>query len=237
METAENEETVLNWLMLAWDDYISGFAVLFPVMLALVALSLPTFWLIHRYNSYLPALPYLLLVLTPATTGSNLVYIKLARGEKTSFMALFSAFQVYPQALAVTVWLGFITMAGMLAFILPGIILYTTYCFSEYAVVDRRTGIKESFRFSSGITPGWRGGLALLLILTTVVDILTPSPVGVAGKLSAPSLAFELTPWIITGFCLKTFVFLPWLHMAMARAYNTLVRCAPPAPVPTADAD
>ena len=238
MEPAENDAGtgVFSWLKLSWDDYLTGFFTIFPVLLTLAALNVPIYWLVREYNSYLPALIYLLLVVTPFTTGSNLVYIRLARGEKTSFAALFSAFPVYPQALAVSAWLGFITLAGTLALVIPGIVIYTTYCFSEYSVVDRRTPIRESFSLSSRITPGYRDSLFLIVALTTGIDIFTPNPFGFTGKMSAPELAFNLEPWVIAGFCLKTLVFLPWLHMTMARAYITLLpRAALPAAVQADD--
>ncbi|PIU18616.1 MAG: hypothetical protein COT18_10175 [Elusimicrobia bacterium CG08_land_8_20_14_0_20_59_10] len=231
MPSAEKKGGALRWLQLAWDDYFNGFKTLFPVLLFLTALNVPLFWLVHRYNSYLPALAYLLLAVTPLTTGANLVYIRLARGEKTSFYDLFSAFPVYRNVVAVSVWLGLITMAGTLAFLIPGLILYTTYCFSEYAVVDRRTGVRESFSLSSSITPGYRDSLLLIVAFSAAMDFFTPNPVGITGKFSAPQVAFNLKPWVIAGFCLKTLVFLPWLHMAMARAYNALLpKESPPPP-------
>jgi len=219
-----------DWLGLAWNDYLDGFASLFPVLLALTLLNAPAFYIVNRWHSYVPALPYVLLVLAPLATGSNLVYIKLARGEKPLFLAIFSAFPVYHKALAVTLWLGTMTACGALLFILPGLIIYSTYCLSEYAVVDRRSGVAESFKLSAAMTQGWRGVLGFLVLLTVMIDLITPNPVYVTGKLAEPVVKLELKPWIITAFCLKTFVFLPWLHIAMARIYNTLSRKLPAQP-------
>lgn len=219
-----------DWLGLAWNDYLDGFASLFPVLLTLTLLNAPAFYIVHRWHSYLPALPYVLLLLAPLATGSNLVYIKLARGEKAPFPDLFSAFPVYHRALAVTLWLGTITACGTMLFILPGLIIYSTYCLSEYAVVDRRTGIEESFKLSAAMTPGWRGVLGFLVLLTIMIDIVAPNPVYITGKLAEPVVKLELKPWILIAFCLKTFVFIPWLHLAMARIYNTLSRKFPAQP-------
>ncbi len=219
----ESPQIRYDWLGLAWNDYLDGLTVLFPVLLTLTVLNAPVFYLIDRYNSYLPALPYVLLVLAPLATGSNLVYIKIARGERTTVAALFSAFPVYHRALVVALWLGFITVCGTLLFILPGLVIYSTYCLSEYAVVDRRTGIRESFRLSARLTHGWKGIIGFLVVLTVMMDILAPNPVYVTGALLQPVVGLDTTPWVLTAFCLKTFVFLPWLHMAMARIYNTLL--------------
>lgn len=218
-----------DWLGLAWNDYLDGFGTLFPVVLLLTLLNAPVFYIVGRWHSYLPAVPYLVLILAPLTTGSHLVYIKLARGEKPSFTALFSAFPVYHRALAVTLGLGFMTACGTLLLIIPGLIIYSTYCLSEYAVVDRRSGVKESFKLSAELTQGWRGVIGSLVLLTIMVDFIAPNPVYVTGKLAHPEIGMNLKPWVITAFCLKSFVFLPWLHMAVARAYNTLLNKLPAA--------
>ncbi|OGS13993.1 MAG: hypothetical protein A2234_05380 [Elusimicrobia bacterium RIFOXYA2_FULL_58_8] len=212
-----------DWLELAWNDYIDGFTALFPVLLLLTLFSAPVFYSIDRWHSYFPALLYALLLLAPLTTGSNLVYIRLARGEKPPLITLFSAFRIYHRAVAVTLLLGLMTVAGTLLFILPGLIIYSTYCLSEYTVVDRRSTITESFKLSAEITRGWRGVLGFVVLLTIMIDMLAPNPVYVTGKMSEPVVKLNLKPWIITAFFLKTFVFLPWLHIAMARIYNTLI--------------
>lgn len=219
-----------NWLGSAWDDYIDNLPALLAVSLFLTALSVPSFYLLQRWHSYLPAAVYMLLCLAPFTVGVNLVYIRLARGEKRVFGALFSAFPVYHRAIAVTVWLGLITAAGTVLFIIPGAIIYTTYFFSEYAVVDRRTGIRESFAFSSAVTAGWRLPLALVLMLLLLMEILVPSPVYITGGFSNPSIKTDFAAWGLAAFALKTLVFQPWIHLALARAYNMLAG-RPPLPV------
>ncbi|HNW45328.1 MAG TPA: hypothetical protein PKI19_12545 [Elusimicrobiales bacterium] len=218
MTAAKNHD----WLGQAWNDYLDGFTSLLPLLLVLTALNAPAFYLVHHWHSYLPALPYVILILAPLATGSNMVYLKLVRGEKPVLTTLFSAFPVYHRAVAVTLWLGFITACGTMLFILPGLIIYSTYCLSEYLVVDRRCGIKEAFTLSAAITNGWRGLLGFLIVLTVMVDILAPNPVYITGKLSAPVVTKDLSPWVITAFCLKVFVFLPWLRLAMARLYDQL---------------
>lgn len=212
-----------NWLGAAWDDYFDNLPVLLAVSLFLAALSVPSFYILRRWHSYIPALAYMLFVMSPFSVGANLVYIKLARGEKRAFGALFSAFPVYHRAIAVTVWLGLITACGTLVFIIPGAVIYTTYFFSEYALVDRGTGIRESFALSSALTEGWRIPLAMVLMMLVLLEVVVPSPVYITGGFSAPVVKTDLAAWGVAAFALKTLVFLPWLHLGLARAYNMIL--------------
>lgn len=230
MDELEKDKEALSWLTRAWDDYTGNFPLLLPVLLTQAALSAGSFYLIERYHSLPAALPYMFFVLTPVSAGLNLVYIKIARQSGARFLDLFSAFPVYQRALGVSLGLGLLTMGGALMLIVPGVIIYLTYCFSEYAVVDRRTGIKESFELSAKLTEGWKSRLFFIFTLILLVNVLVPDIYVVTGGLKNPSASLDLKPWTVAAASLKTLVFLPWLCLAMARAYNFLL--LPPKPVP-----
>lgn len=232
MDDLEKDKEALSWLIRAWDDYTGNFPLLLPVLLTQAALSAGSFYLIQRYHSLPAALPYMFFVLTPVAAGLNLVYIKIARQSGARFLDLFSAFPVYHRALAVSLGLGFMTMGGALLLIVPGIIIYLTFCFSEYAVVDRRTGIKESFQLSARLTEGWKSRLFFIFTLIMLVNVLVPDVYVVTGGLKNPSASLDLKPWTVAAAALKNLVFLPWLSLAMARAYNFLLLAPIPAPAP-----
>jgi len=193
------------------------------VLLTQAALSAGSFYLVWRFHSLLAAAPYMLFVITPVATGACLVYIKIARGGGARFLDLFSAFPVYHRALGVSLALGLITLGGALMLIVPGVILYLVFCFSEYAVVDRHTGVKDSFALSAAITDGWKSRLFVVLTLIMFVNILVPDIFVITGSLKNPSASLNLKPWTVTAAALKTLVFIPWLSLAMARAYNFLL--------------
>lgn len=232
MDDLEKDKEALSWLTRAWDDYTGNFPLLLPVLLTQAALSSGSFYLIQRYHSLPAALPYMFFVLTPVAAGLNLVYIKIARQSGARFLDLLSAFPVYHRALAVSLGLGFLTMGGALMLIVPGVIIYLTFCFSEYAVVDRRTGIKESFQLSAKLTEGWKSRLFIIFTLILLVNILVPDIYVVTGGLKNPSASLDLKPWTVAAAALKNLVFLPWLSLAMARAYNFLLLAPIPAPAP-----
>ncbi len=234
MDSFEKDRAAFDWIKGAWDDYLNGLPVLLPVLLALTAASAPALWLLHRYHSYIPAGAYMLLVLLPLQMGSNLVYINLARGTKAGFTDMFSAFPVYHRAMICALWLGCLTAGGVIVFVVPGIILYLTYGFTPYALVDKRSGVKGSFALSREITDGWRTRLFVIFSLTLAVNIFAPEVITVGGTLKAPALEFDFKAWTVVSSVLKAFVFVPWLDMAMARAYNFLL-CPRPIPEPLPD--
>lgn len=234
LETAGKDKEALSWLTGAWDDYLTGLPLLAPVLLVQAALAAGSFALIRHFHSLLAAVPYMIFVLTPLAAGTNLVYIKIARGSGARFTDIFSAFPVYRRALAVSLGLGVMTMGGVVLFIIPGVVIYLAYCFAEYAVVDRRTGIRESFELSAAITDGWKTRLLPVFTLILLVHVLVPDIFAITGPLKDPSAALGLKPWTVAAAALKAFVFLPWLTLAMARAYNFLLSAPRPGPAPEA---
>lgn len=223
MNTIEKDKEAFSWFTSAWDDYTSSLPVLLPVILTQVALSAGSFYLLDRFHSLLAAAPFMLFVITPVATGANLVYIKIVRGGGARFSDLFSAFPVYHRALGVSILLGLLTMGGAIMLIVPGVMLYLAYGFSEYAVVDRRTGIKESFELSAAITDGWKSRLFFIFSLVLLVNLLVPDIFVITGQLKNPSATLDLKPWTVAAWALKTLVFLPWLCLVTARAYNYLL--------------
>jgi hypothetical protein len=129
--------------------------------------------------------------------------------------------------LAVSVGLGLLTLGGLLAFVVPGVLFYLTYCFSEYLAVDRRTGIKESFALSRGLAEGWRRRLLPIAMLMLALNLFAPEVAIVSDPFKNPAASLDLRPWTVAAYLLKTFVFTPWLGLAMARAYVFLLSCPP----------
>jgi hypothetical protein len=235
MQSIEKDRAALTWFTAAWDDYINNLQVLLPVALALTVISSGSFYILDRWHSFYATLPYMLLVVTPVTIGANLVYIKTARNGGARLADLFSAFPVYNRALAVSLGLGLATACGALLLVVPGVILYLTFIFSEYAVVDLRTGIKESFKLSSRITYGWKTRLFPVFSLALLINVAAPDIFSITGSLlKDPVVHLNLKLWTVAAAALKTLVFLPWLSLALARAYNLLL--ALPAEQPQADA-
>ncbi|OGR53557.1 MAG: hypothetical protein A2049_11855 [Elusimicrobia bacterium GWA2_62_23] len=219
----DKDRAAIGWLTGAWDDYTAGFFALLPVLLLQAAIASGGLPLINKWHSLLPAAAYSLFVTTPVSLGCVLVYIRMARGGPARLADLFGAFPVYHRVLAVSVGLGLLTLGGLLAFVLPGVLLYLTYCFSEYLVVDRRTGVKESFALSRTLAEGWRRRLLPIAMLMLVLNLFAPEIARVSDPFKNPEVSLDLRPWTVAAYLLKNFVFMPWLGLAMARAYVFLL--------------
>ncbi|HAF94724.1 MAG: hypothetical protein A2021_02745 [Elusimicrobia bacterium GWF2_52_66] len=221
------DNSSLSWLKSGWDAYMDMLPRLLPFLLALEVFKIPSLWLIHHFHTYTWSLIYSLLILTPVSLGLNLVYIKLHRRQSAGVRDFLRGFFIYPRSLAVSLSLGLLTLGGLIAFIVPGIILYLTYCLSEYALADKNTGIKESFALSARLTAASRGQLASVILLIVSIEILAPEIAGISGGFKNSDLKFDFKSWTMIGHALKDLVFLPWLNMSMAAAYNRLLRTLP----------
>lgn len=219
----DKDRAALAWLVGAWDAYLEALPRLLPVLLAQAAITAGALALVKVSGSLLPAAAYAVFVITPVNTGSALVYITVARGGRARLRDLFSAFPVYPRALAVGLGLGLLTLGGLLAFVVPGAVIYLTYCFSEYFVVDKRTPVKGSFLLSRALTYGWRTRLLPIALLALLISLFAPDIAVIRDPLKAPAVVLDFGFWNLVSFALKNFVFLPWLALAMARAYVYLL--------------
>lgn len=223
MEYPEN--LTHTWLKEGWDSYLDNFKSIMPAVIAFQVLAtLPTLLIWKYFHNRWYAIPYELFIGAPLAIGMNLFFIGIARGQKAEYGDIFKGFSVFVNAVAVSVIFGFIVAGGFLLLIAPGVIWGVMYDFSRYAVIDRKTGIKESFVYSAVITYGFKDNLFFIFMLWVITEIFTPSVIGSRGALMQPSLALDLKPWVITAFVLKTFVFLPWLDVTLARAYVRLVK-------------
>lgn len=251
MDGLERDKAALSWFSLAWDDLLNNLPLVSAAALAQALISAFAFYLLHSWRSGVPAAAFLLLVATPVAVGANLFYVKLVRGAGAGLSDLFSAFPVYHRAVPVSVLLDscaallavpalaalsyFSAGAPLLAMLavplltVPAVSFYLAYAFSEYAVVDRRTGVRESFTLSSSITAGWKGRLFPLFTLFLLINVFAPDVFTVKGGLKNLEVSLDLRPWTVASSALKTLVFLPWLNLALARAYCLLLT-APPAP-------
>lgn len=213
------------WMKEGWDACLDNFPRLLPVVLAFQVAAVMPALLIWKYSeNRWYAMPWELFVGAPLTIGMNLFFINLARTGRADYGDFFRGFSVFPQAVAVSFLYGLIVTGGLIMLIIPGIVWGLAYVFAQYAVVDKKTGIKGSFKYSSLITGGFKERLFPLAMLWVTLEVLTPGIVTAEGTILQMRLALDLKPWVLTAFILKTLVFLPWLNMALAQAYISLVK-------------
>jgi|GEM_PF-3251214 len=213
------------WLKDGWNSLLDNLRYVLPAALAFEVIgALPSLLIWKHFDNRWYAVPWELLVAAPLGVGMNLFFVNLARKGRPDYGDIFRGFRVFPQAVVVSLAYGLIVTAGILMLVLPGVIWGLAYIFSQYSVLDRKTGLKGSFVYSSAITYGFKEKLLPLAALWLMLEVLAPGVVKAEGTMLHMKLALDLKPWVITAFVLKTFIFTPWLDMAAAHAYIALVK-------------
>ena len=222
----DNKRTLTSvWMKEGWDCCMDNFLSVLPAVLAFqVVAVMPSLMIWKYFDNRWYALPWEMVIGAPMTVGLNMFFINLCRDRKADYGDLFRGFSILPASVAVSFLYGAIVTAGIVLLIIPGILWGLAYLFSQYSVIDRKTGIKGSFAHSSQITYGFKEKLLPIVTLWVMLEVFTPGIIKAEGTLTSMRLFLDLKPWILTSFVIKTVFFLPWLNMALARAYVDLVK-------------
>ncbi len=213
------------WMKDGWDACLDNLHRIFPAVLAFQALAvLPAILIWKHFGNRWYAMPWELLVGAPLSAGMNLFFVHIARDGRTDYGDIFRGFSVFPAAVAVSFLYGLIVTGGLLLLVLPGVIWGLAFVFAQYSVLDRKTGVRGSFRYSSAITQGFKERLFPLGMLWAALEVMTPGIISAEGTVLHMRLAMDFRPWAVTAFVLKTLVFMPWLNMAFALAYVSLAK-------------
>ncbi len=211
-----------KWYSDGWNTYLDYFFEIAPVILIFKTLTFGMPLLIWKFSqNQWAAYPYMLFIAVPLEIGLNLYFIKLARNQNHSLSDIFKGFEIYRNAILVSVIYGLMVMGGTLLLIIPGIIIAIIYAFSTYLVIDKKISIRDSFKYSSLITLGYRTKILSIFLITISVHLLTPSII--KFEIGESIYQTNLTLSTIVGYILITLVFIPWLKMSLAKAYIFLI--------------
>ena len=82
----------------------------------------------------------------------------------------------FPQYLAVMILKMLAIGAGLMAFVVPGLIFLLAFYFVEYLVIDRDMSIIESFRESWNMTRGFRTGIFFFEVNIFIIGMILGFP-------------------------------------------------------------
>lgn len=102
--------------------------------------------------------------------------LDFVKKEKSRIKELFLQYSKFWKYLGGMIIYALIVLAGLILFIIPGIIWAVKYQFFGYFIVEKGTGIKESLKKSSKITKDKKWNLLkfdVLLILINFIGIVT----------------------------------------------------------------
>jgi len=106
--------------------------------------------------------------------GLGLIKISLnfCDNLKSKIVDLFSQYKLFFRVLFAGILYGLICLLGTILFIIPGIYLGIRFGFYDYFIVDKRTGVIESFKRSWQITKGNVWNLLLFGFLLMGINLL-----------------------------------------------------------------
>ena len=142
-----------------------------------------------------------LLLLILSVIANLMVYIlnlQSAKNKKPDLKELWAAVQKYGVRLfALSVVLALVIFAGIIAFIVPGLIFIRRYYLAPYVMLDQDLSISESMRESARISKPHSGSVWGILGVTIVLSL--PSIIPVVGW----ALSFVLTSLYLVAPALR----------------------------------
>ncbi len=92
----------------------------------------------------------------------------------------------FPSFAVASILYSILIVAGLIALIVPGLILASVFFFTFYPIVERGAGPLEAFSISRRITRGSRMQVFLLILAITLINILGALVLGVGLLVSLP---------------------------------------------------
>jgi hypothetical protein len=119
------------------------------------------------------SIAYGLFIAGPLSYGMAYVFLKVIRGETFDIADLFECFKSnYLNIVLANLLVGAIIIAGILVFIIPGIIFACKLAFVPYLVMDKKLEVIEAVKTSWNMTRGHALTIFLMGLLSIPIAIL-----------------------------------------------------------------
>ncbi len=187
---------------ISWDNLRKNFVELLLVMVISFAISIPL--IVLRAGIEATGLPggiifglmsfvYAVFVTAPISYGVAYVFLKLIRGEKFDIADIFEGFKSnYIHVVLSYLLTGAIVAAGIIFFIVPGIIFACKLAFVPYLIIDKKMDTVEAVKKSWEMTKGYTGTIFLIGLLAI--------PIAIAGMLLLVIGIIPASIWIEGAF-------------------------------------
>lgn len=98
------------------------------------------------------------------------ISLKFCDSKKGKLDELLSSFDLLINYIASSILYTLIVLAGLILFVVPGIILALKFYFYSYFIVDRKMGPVEALKASSQITSGVKMDILLFFLLLALIN-------------------------------------------------------------------
>lgn len=168
---------------ISWDNLKKNFVELLLVTIIAIAVSIPVGIMRAGAEAMgfgaggvflgLFGIVFWLFITGPITYGVAYVYLQLIRGEKFDVSAIFDGFKTnYINVILANLLTSAIVIAGILLFIIPGIIFACKLAFVPYLVMDKKLDAVEAVKVSWEMTKGHTMTIFLMALLAIPIAIL-----------------------------------------------------------------
>ncbi len=220
---AKLERMALRWLGQGWRIYRENLGALimcglFFLVRNQISAALHYSWG-HEASKAMRWFGY---IINPAiNSGYYFFCLMLVRGKGGDIKDFLAGFRCFGRVWVTWFILGLIMFAGMLALIIPAIVLFCMYWLSTIAVIDKKSGPIEALKYSREITYGYKKDLFLI----SIPGLLFGGPILYMSfawreELNSQNLTYvgimfgmQLVSCLVTG---------PWLTASLASAYDDL---------------
>jgi uncharacterized membrane protein len=104
--------------------------------------------------------------------GFHIYTMKTLSGRKPDVADLFKGFNFFLHSLVASLLIGFFTFLGMLALIIPGLVIAAMYKFTYLFIVDKRMEFWPAMQASHNVVKNDYFGFTMFLILAFFVNLL-----------------------------------------------------------------
>ncbi len=167
---------------------------------------------------------FLLNIYVSTRMAMGLVWMGLTTvdGKTARVRDLFAKPHLFWRYLLATVLYGLMVMVGMMLLIVPGVYLAARFLPLNFVLIERETGIAESFQQAQRLTEGHRGKLIELILLglslflgTFVVLMVSMAVLGELAPLVLPLI-------MMVAVLLILFLGTPIISLSLASLYRAL---------------
>lgn len=138
-------------------------------------------------TSYSPVVEAILTIArTAIEMGMIRMVLKLIDKKKPTYADFFTQFNQFIPFFLASILYWVLVIAGLILFIIPGIIFAVTYQYYSYLIIDKNMGVFEAFTKSAEMTRGVRWQLFLFGLLLSLVVIAGFIALGVGIFVALP---------------------------------------------------
>ncbi len=112
------------------------------------------------------------LVNTLITLGLINFYLKLVATNQPNYKDLYSQVKLVGNIIIGSLIYGLIVLAGLILFIIPGIIFSLKFMFYSYLIIDKGLNPLEAIKKSGQITQGYKWQIFFIALISGLINIL-----------------------------------------------------------------